>query len=360
MNGLRLLLDSLPFNRDKVKFNNLGSLGTLFNQQANHWASDESEAVRCPLCDEPNDRVHFPLCMQLEHQNLVDKIKAHAPHMVFLPVIYRRPKMRLLDGIWDLPEPFKLLGHGFEVLPDKPVFYTDGSCPFPRLPRGHIAAIAVVGDSLTCDSDRRNRAHLARHSKRIPTTLIPIQAGMVPGKQTVNRAEFTALLQVARSVPFAVIHSDSQWAIDRFAEVAADPCPFSHHHKANFDLLLQLCELGAWRNLRAYALVKIKSHLEDDDVPDNLALYHTLGNRLADTLAIKGTEPMRSPFHAAAHEVANWYATQLALLKDFRLFLISAHQRRVLQFGLQWRSRFSPCHLFLRRFFKPSSQELQY
>lgn len=50
--------------RDDALLSVLTSLGTMYNQQADHWADDDDEEiVNCPLCDQPNDRVHFSSSM---------------------------------------------------------------------------------------------------------------------------------------------------------------------------------------------------------------------------------------------------------------------------------------------------------
>lgn len=89
-----------------------------------------------------------------------------------------------------------------------------------------------------------------------------------------------------------------------------------------------LCDIARTKNLRAFHLVKIKSHQQLDLVDDDLALYHAYGNSLADEVASKGTQPQRSAFHEAAHNVAAWYLLHFDLLKEFRAFLIQAHQHR--------------------------------
>ena len=58
-------------------------------------------------------------------------------------------------------------------------------------------------------------------------------------------------------------------------------------NEPNSDLLLWLCELALEKDLSAFDMRKIKSHLKDEDAESNLHLYHVLGNRLADQVAVK-------------------------------------------------------------------------
>lgn len=204
------------------------SLGTLFATQRDHWGGEEyPEEVTCPMCGGPDTRAHFPmLCtalddLRLQFHDALESVKMNFPHMCFLPIIYKHPKMQLLQSIlreWKLPPAFQF--EDFEgKLQKMPVFYTDGSCPFPKLPGSGLASWSVVWDSLDDDFERRHVAKLVRDRDILPETLIPIQASLVFGPQTVNRAELTAIIQVIRSVDAAVIYSDSAWAITAFERV---------------------------------------------------------------------------------------------------------------------------------------------
>lgn len=110
--------------------------------------------------------------------------------------------------------------------------------------------------------------------------------------------------------------------------LARRPDPLLVINRENFDLIVMLCRLGDTRDFSCYQLVKIKSHQSDNEIASDLALYEVFGDRFADYVAAQTTQPHRSPFHAAAHEVANWYQRHIRLLTDVRVFLLEAHKRR--------------------------------
>ena len=311
------------------------SLGTLFATQRDHWGNEDyPEETVCPLCGGPDDRAHFPmLCDALsqlreEHAVVLEHVKDKFPHMCFLPVIYKHPKVQLLQSIlktWELPLPFNLAEFGRdERSTSVPCFSTDGSCPFPKLPGGSLAAWSVVWDSFDNDCDRSHVASLVKFGSDIPESFMPLQASLVNGPQTVNRAESTAIIQIIRSVDCAIFN-DSEWAILAFTKVRDEPWPEAHADELNADLLLTLCELAATKDLMQFDLRKIKSHLTNTDAADDLHLYRILGNRLADQVAVKASQPSRSPLHAACWEVANWYTEQMHALIDMTPFLAQTY-----------------------------------
>ena len=305
------------------------TLSHLWSTQNSRRVQNTGEDLRpCPLCQGEDSRAHFPLdCpgtldLQTEYAGPVASTRLDFPHQVFLPLLYKHPKLDLLKTIHaarELPDAF-VLSDFVDVLPGVPTFYTDGSCFLPVHPVARLAAFSVVLDSAPTDDIRRGVALAHRCSSDTPPTFVAVQVALVHGPQTVNRAEFSAVLQIVRSVSAARIFTDSAWTIATFEAVRPEPDPAMHCHRGNFDLILLLCELGETRDLFGFELVKIKSHLSNDEAPDDLFFYSVLGNRYADFLAGQGTLKERSEFHALAHEMAEWFLRQRSLLVDYRLF----------------------------------------
>ena len=311
------------------------SFGPVFGSQKAQWSCVEEPAAqcKCPMCGKAEDsRFHFPLeCsalgeIRLKHNNTISRIKESFPHLIFWPVVYKHPKHEMLQLIHqsrELPPMFEWQGHegnGAET----PTFFTDGSCAFPRYEGCRLAAFSIVQDLLTSDSSRSECGFLLRDSGKLPDSLEVVQVAATPGSQTINRSELCAIIQVVRSCPAARVFTDSAWSIDFFHAVRDDPVVHHHFHRCNFDLVCALCELSTTRDLFAFELVKIKSHLTDCEVDSNLDLYYTFGNRCADSMAKAGIQPHRSPVHELQWQVSRWYVSQQQLLVGFFDFLIEA------------------------------------
>lgn len=107
----------------------------------------------------------------------------------------------------EAPPPFSLDDFGFtdDVVP---TFFTDGSDAFPKL-GGHLAGWSIVLDTLTNDDDRCAALSGMTSYDAELMTFMPVQVSLVAGVQTINRAEFQAIIQVVRSCSSAIIYSDS-------------------------------------------------------------------------------------------------------------------------------------------------------
>ena len=207
------------------------TLGPQFGDACAKWkGGDQERSNLCPLCQQTDSRPHF--IMQCEgvkdikekHKKLLSRIEKDFPHMLLLPILYKHPKhhvVQLAHHMRDLPDPFDTFVDDVDIS-NGMTFYTDGSCVFPNLPEARLAGFSIVVDVCTSDIDRINRALLVKHNDQFPTTLIPVHAGLQIGLQTINRAEFTAALQVVQSCESGCIVTDSQWTVDTFKRVQQD------------------------------------------------------------------------------------------------------------------------------------------
>ena len=303
------------------------SLSHLWDtQNAKRILTTGEELRPCPLCLGSDCRSHFPLhCdgtvgVRESYASEITSVRDEFPHLVFLPLLSLHPQWTLLQTIHqarELPAPFDILDF-VEPAPVCPVFYTDGSCMHPAHPAARLAAFSIVLDTAVSDVDRVNLAAIHRDSSTFPVTLVAVQVALATGLQTVNRAEFSAVIQIVRSVHAAIVYTDSAWTISTFQAIRDNPDPADHCSRGNFDLVRQLCELSNEKDLAQFELRKIKSHQKDCEVSCDAVLYTVLGNRFADKLAGMGTEESRSPFHKVAHTVANWFLRQRAALLAYR------------------------------------------
>ena len=242
------------------------SLGALYGVDTQNWKGGSVDTPHlCPLCGGEDSRIHFPMqCPALQdlrsiHDRILTKIQNDAPHMIFLPIIYRHPRHHILElahNERDLPPIFDLSTFGATEI-DVPTFYTDGSCNFPHLSEARIATYSIVLDSATNNSERRCLMNEYHMLGKMPYTLSIVTVAHQHGAQTINCAEFTAMICVVRSTETALIISDSKWAIDTFRLVQANPNPIDHHTRDNFDLIVLLCHLFQEKNPSCFSVEKI-------------------------------------------------------------------------------------------------------
>ena len=142
---------------------------------------------------------------------------------------------------------------------------------------------------ITCQTDHSRLSTMARWNSSfvLPDSFKVMQVGFTTGKQTVNRAELTAVCMAIRCYPSAVtlnIYSDSQYAVELVRKVYRDPEPNTHWSADNFDLVLQLCH-GVQNTSAEICIQKIKSHQDILSVPTLLGKYYAIGNHCADAAA---------------------------------------------------------------------------
>lgn len=108
-----------------------------------------------------------------------------------------------------------------------------------------------------------------------------IGAGMVPGTQTIARAELFAVYQAllhantCTGVYIVVIHTDSAYVIFVLQYILQDPNLTELHLFANSDIILKIASLP--RNLQIQ-LRKVKSHQDLSVITDSHLCWEALGN----------------------------------------------------------------------------------
>lgn len=261
-----------------------------------------------------------------QYESTLAATKRNHPHSIFLPVIYKHPQLELMQFLHDCP--FSLADFGIQH-DGIPTFYTDGAPAYPSLSRNFLDSYAIVVDTLLAYTDQERMTGDFRNSGRFPPTLLPVTVAQVSGLQTINRAEFSALILIAMSVDSACIYSDSQWALDTFAAIQRNSFFPDYVNSENSDLIYQLCQVAVTKDLQQFSIRKIKSHLEDDDVLCNRQLYHVFGNPLADMMAGRGISSSASNFNRMVNEIAQWYQSQLLTVQSLEPCLIAANQARL-------------------------------
>eukprot|EP00438_Fugacium_kawagutii_P008981 Skav223560 [mRNA] locus=scaffold2197:51047:52243:- [translate_table: standard] len=323
-------------NREHAVIANLRCIGSIWADQKEKWTDiHNSDELTCPLCSEKDTREHFPFeCQGIaelaeQYAEETKLAKTQFPHLCFLPVIHKHPQLKILQQAHfarTLPAPFVPLqmfdDDGFEN------FYTDGSCIFPEQ-GGRLSSFAIIQDCCTNDLQRIEQVLRYKETGLMPTSFRTVQVGMTTGPQTINRAEFSALLQIVSSCGHARVHSDSAWAIDAFAMVQNCESHATLTGSPNDDLLQQLFWALHAKDGGDFHIRKIAAHQDDTQAQTELELYHILGNREADRVAKVGVQAEISPIHGLCWEIGGWYKQQRVALEKLTPFLAKAEMMRL-------------------------------
>eukprot|EP00435_Cladocopium_sp_Y103_P037101 s2908_g9.t1 len=187
--------------------------------------------------------------------------------------------------------------------------YSDASCLFQSHPTTRYASFALIADLASDDATRLQQADRFLATGQEPDTLQPIVQGRVQGRQGIHRAELSAIVVACEGFSGFNLHTDSATtlaAIDRVRQ-AQHPSEFEDH--PDFDLLLRLFQALQ----PTHVFHKIKAHVTLESHPCNLQLYHQLGNKKANDVAIAANSHL---FPEAVREFNQFHADVLAEQKS--------------------------------------------
>ena len=304
-----------------------------FQSTASRHLWSEEEVGVCFACGAPEDKWHrFVTCpcfgeVRARHPEALFSLQHEHPHWVHCPFATRHEVVDILTLLFATRPPpaqptreaAELQAAGREAI----TFYTDGTSSFPKDSMARQAAWAVVSDDAGSELARSVAIHAWTATGQIPAAFCVRSQGVVPGRQTVARAELCAALQAIRLAKLAccsrcVVVTDSSYVVGVLQGLAQDARALAQ--SANVDLLLLLQQ--AW--FSGVSVAKVKSHVSDGKARALRAeeLWNVLENRAADqackaarALDLPVVEEMTS--HAAAYNEA-----QLVSLKRVYRYLL--------------------------------------
>ena len=199
----------------------------------NKWQVEIAET--CPFCGTRQTKAHkFLSCPAFQHVRAefsaeLEYVAENRPSWIHAPYASVPPDLEIVRLVFAT----RTLRY-----PDWPVrcptgpscrtflrFFTDGSCRHPNLPLVSHAGWAVVMDVTESDSEIPGILSDWRFTGRTPTVFQVVLQGLVPGVQSINRAEECAVLQAARLSQLegprpTEIWTDSAFAIAEWNRVA--------------------------------------------------------------------------------------------------------------------------------------------
>eukprot|EP00438_Fugacium_kawagutii_P022882 Skav214829 [mRNA] locus=scaffold1772:187456:188673:+ [translate_table: standard] len=161
----------------------------------------------------------------------------------------------------------------------------------------------------------------------MPDTLVTIAVGRLPGRQTINRAELSAIIWVFRHFPSAVVHTDSSYADAWVHSLKADPTSADCPMLLNYDLLQQL--RGVLRE--THSTVKVKAHQDVHKMTACLPAYHALGNQAANDAAVEANRSLLPALGEQLHGFAKSYQEEATRIHTIFRYLLDLNVARAKQ-----------------------------
>ena len=287
-----------------------------FMSRAARAAYDPLVDRACLHCGGVDTKAHRLLeCPAMLHvrqpfQDLLQWVCDFSPHWIHAPFPVTHADEGFLRLLWNsrsLPQP-PCLQNLLQQQPDaEHCLFTDGSCVYPTCPAARHAAWSVV----FCNrSAHVPDLRVVIDRPDLLQALFPVVAqGLLPGEQTIYRAEVAALVQVVRlaaAQPQQTFHAwaDSSSAlsvVQKWLDSTVDE-PFS---SSAGDLLALLPH----RRPSNLVLHKVKSHQNLHEVSDK-ELLPALGNHAADLAAKAAEKEDLNGLSDQLASIADWYELQ--------------------------------------------------
>eukprot|EP00438_Fugacium_kawagutii_P013630 Skav226741 [mRNA] locus=scaffold5056:48468:52856:- [translate_table: standard] len=303
------LIQDQPVPRRKLLINEISGAFQTRSQQSSWDHTCEATCEFCPAQDTREHRLHeCPATFEqrLRYQPLFDWMHfegvpwhempalLEAPNRQFAQTLhYHQSDADLPDDLWRQLQALTMQGHPLR-------FFTDGSCQFPQSTSTRFASCAAVVDIAT-NEQRIAACEIFRSSGRLPTTLVPVLMQMVPGEQDINRAELLVIVRLCELFSNTEIVSDSQTSLDAVTRVLTCQDIYELVDLDNFDLLIRL---KASIHVGTRTFSKIKAHQEDLTGLTLMQIWHVMGNKMANDLAIWACWNLQ-PMLVALHKEMN-------------------------------------------------------
>eukprot|EP00435_Cladocopium_sp_Y103_P060985 s320_g22.t1 len=290
-----------------LKLNIVGGFQT--NSQKARW--DENTKDECELCGESDTREHRLLhCAPLqevrqESNEACETLRETRKEWLYMPMPRLHDQVTLLSTFLQTVRPPETVAPRNCDLTFMR-FYTDGGAKYPTLPDARIATWAVVQDVSVNESHLRKTADfLFLEPPQFPLFYVAA-VGIVPGEQTVARAELFAVVTAAKKVHMCDPIPQTEFVTDaayvcRVVDVIESGLFQPYLHKfANGDLVQELANL--WRKDR-FRMTKVKSHRSFDSAKDLMDLWHIAGNMCADNAATAAYRAIPSDVRKLADDI---------------------------------------------------------
>eukprot|EP00438_Fugacium_kawagutii_P005099 Skav221529 [mRNA] locus=scaffold1248:334164:338555:- [translate_table: standard] len=223
-----------------------------------------------------------------QHREACQLLQEHNDVHVYHPLLYRTPWFELMRTLqFNHPAPELL-----EVPQVAQIIFTDGTCLLPTSKRFRWAAFAIVAPKVSEHIILENlhaplTYHIAHHFE-------VLGVAHVKGRQTINRAELSAVVHTLEFDATRPVGTDSQYVLNCHKLILHSPNLSRLHQHDDWDLLCRWHTLIWTRGLVTH-LIKIKAHQDWTQQPSDLQLL-TLGNAVADSVVKTVSENMHRDY----------------------------------------------------------------
>ena len=304
------------------------------------WKTDQTPL--CPFCDEHDTRPHrLTQCKAFENirddfPDAVAILQDVRPEWCYLPLPRAPPNLELSNLLFaTFPET-----HEVQAFPTENTcvcFYVDGGAIYPQFKEARLASWAVVQDMSSNNVQIRQAADFACCWDPILPLFKTVAIGLVPGTQSVARAELYALLialRAAMSLPAStcvVFVTDCQYVVNMIRKIVSQGPNFISGKTCHADILNDIASM--WDTSR-FQIRKVRSHQSFSSAQTLSQLWDRAGNHCADIAATSSLKNIPKPLRDISDENATWVRTERIWLRRVCHYFLALVRQRMELFKL--------------------------
>eukprot|EP00438_Fugacium_kawagutii_P000897 Skav225783 [mRNA] locus=scaffold2147:12137:16420:- [translate_table: standard] len=298
------------------------------------WATDHEE--KCELCGQVDHIAHrFKTCSALQHvrdrhPNAVQTLHEHAVDWVYHPIARYHDNQETLHLMLEhfvQPQMPEAVPMNSQVV----TFFTDGGCLHPRDSRNRVCSWAVIRDCATSQELAIQQTQTCC-KQNLPYPWWRCEGlGLVPGRQTIDRAELFAVIYALESalqchdVQCIHVYTDSAYVIHVCHLLPTVELEAISHVMANPDLLRRIRPL-----LLQVTVVfhKVRSHQDPQHTESALEAWTFLGNNAVDALCTKTLQTLPHTIAGEINQCRTWNEQEELRIKEVMRFFVDNNLTR--------------------------------
>ena len=298
------------------------------------WQGQEAGACRwCGQLETRHHRfLHCPMFQSIRdaHHEAVHALSELRPHWVYCPFATLPDEVDITTLVFMSRQPPAPPSLAAQALKDagfsRLSLFTDGTCAHPQIPQARHAAWSVVLDAADTPALREEAVRFWKETGQGPPCFQTWACGLVPGVQSINRAELVAAIQ-AVSLGFCAgclpthIHTDSSYVFRILSTFALGAAESLMDSSSNVDLLRQLRDV--W--FQGVSVQKVRSHVQPAPGATQDMIWLFLGNAAADRACEHARRNDLSVVVEMVDSIASARSAQLEQLHLVYKYLLDLH-----------------------------------
>ena len=319
-------------NQQILKLNVVGAFQTA--AQKSKW--DDDAVDECELCGASDTRAHRLLeCMPLqevraESLDACSNLQGPRPEWIYLPIPRCHDDLTAFRAfVNSVKVPEVVAPRNCDL--SRMRFFTDGGARYPRYCDARIATWAVVQDISLDELQMKQAAdYMFLNPPQFPKFHVSA-IGIVPGEQTVARAELFAILHALKQVnlcepiPCVEFVTDASYVckVIRIIEQGV----FQHvlHKFSNGDIVQEIASLWC---AEKFTVTKVKSHRQLESAKDLWDLWFIAGNMCADAAATMAYNSIPHEIRKLADDIVSHIEKEKKMLTIHFEFLVNFNKAR--------------------------------